>query len=536
MQITLNMLLVKLKEHYPNLKIPAKGSVQSHHIQGIRILPEKKNDLKQNYLYVCDSVDVRKLELWDVHSEGARIAGDPNGHTFSPDEILFQTDMQESFRSDILLLETDMGLASLFNDLQEIYAWYQNWDRSMHESLIQNTDFQELIRISNPVLNNPVLIYDLSLKLLNYSEEHMVQDEIFSKAVEEGYLSPGVLRQFEKAGVFDQKEKNKVFIFRPEHTDSHLTMYLPFQGNEKITGYCVMLLYEPENLDYYKTMFQNFYEYANLCMQQIQRSIHTDGFIYEYALLDLLNNEAFKEEVMKEHLEYIGLPFASEFYLFAVPLHHSGTTTVHFLLHQLQMMFPEARVFEYDSNILILIYENKSIDLLQYRQQIPGVFAKLKNALQQHGLQCAVSMPFYKITQMKQAYEQTVSALQLHEILQTDFQTSDFVFFENYLIYDMCSCLLAPDFKKQMIPPALIKIMAHDVEKQTCYAELLRTFLNENCRISETAEKLHMHRNNVVYHIRRMENRYHLQLDHPEERLKLELAFYCLELSKRNSL
>lgn len=44
-------------------------------------------------------------------------------------------------------------------------------------------------------------------------------------------------------------------------------------------------------------------------------------------------------------------------------------------------------------------------------------------------------------------------------------------------------------------------------------------------KLTETAQALNMHRNNVHYHITQLEKKYGFQLDDPEARFKLLLSF-----------
>ena len=148
----------------------------------------------------------------------------------------------------------------------------------MHEALIKEADFQELINTSSHILNNPVLIYDSSMKLLAVDTAHPAEDQMFDYVIKKGYL--------------------------------------PFRHNNKNVGYCVMLIDPDADIKYETGIFKNFFDYASTCMQRKLAENHTEGLIYEYIFEDLLTNDQTDMYTVQEHLNYLSIPFSSEFYLF----------------------------------------------------------------------------------------------------------------------------------------------------------------------------------------------------------------------------
>lgn len=102
-----------------------------------------------------------------------------------------------------------------------------------------------------------------------------------------------------------------------------------------------------------------------------------------------------------------------------------------------------------------------------------------------------------------------------------------FFFFEDLSLNIICDLDESTDGYRITKHTKAEQIFADDTTNQTNYAQILYTYLTTSCQATETARLLHMHRNNVLYHIRRMETKYHLHLDQFEERLKLTLAMYA---------
>ena len=74
--------------------------------------------------------------------------------------------------------------------------------------------------------------------------------------------------------------------------------------------------------------------------------------------------------------------------------------------------------------------------------------------------------------------------------------------------------------------------MESDREHGSNNAQILFAYLVAERRATQAGELLHMHRNNVLYHIPRIEEQIGLSLDDYWVRLKLLLAFHLTELEQ----
>lgn len=102
---------------------------------------------------------------------------------------------------------------------------------------------------------------------------------------------------------------------------------------------------------------------------------------------------------------------------------------------------------------------------------------------------------------------------------------------ENQLVQyrelDVYQLLLAIDDKntmKQYYDAKLEVLEKHDQNNGSDYLEFLKVYLNSNCNINDTADKLFIHRNTVVYKIKKINELLDCDLSELEVRVKLFLA------------
>lgn len=86
--------------------------------------------------------------------------------------------------------------------------------------------------------------------------------------------------------------------------------------------------------------------------------------------------------------------------------------------------------------------------------------------------------------------------------------------------------------KYRYVSNPVMKICHCDEEKGTEYFETLYTYLNSRYSLNETAQKLNIHRNTVVYRIQQLREKFGLDLDSPEECFNLNLSCRIFLISK----
>lgn len=76
-----------------------------------------------------------------------------------------------------------------------------------------------------------------------------------------------------------------------------------------------------------------------------------------------------------------------------------------------------------------------------------------------------------------------------------------------------------------MLHPALKRLADYDRENQADFLHTLQIYLDNDCNAQKCGRLLFLHRNSLVYRIRRIQEVGHCDLSDPEERAFLRLSF-----------
>ena len=191
----------------------------------------------------------------------------------------------------------------------------------------------------------------------------------------------------------------------------------------------------------------------------------------------------------------------------------------------------------------VLVYEHSVLALVHLRQNgglgIPE--ETLIHFLQVHQARCGMSDDFSGLEHLQRAYEQASLALKysgslrgtkiLNSLMELP-KASPLCSFQSRVLYgilgkDRCN---EANWRDSTYYKALKTLYEHDKLHGTNNLQLLRTYLWYERKATETGQVLHMHRNNVIYRISRIEQLVGLSLDDHETRIGIEMSFMLLEL------
>lgn len=122
------------------------------------------------------------------------------------------------------------------------------------------------------------------------------------------------------------------------------------------------------------------------------------------------------------------------------------------------------------------------------------------------------------------AYQRACFALNLAE-----FQKRPFARFDETGMFQFLFCVSDTSLLREYERKCLEVLEQHDQEHNTEYLNTLHAFLLSDCNLIDTAERLHMHRNTVVYRIGKIKEILHTELDTSTTKFNLMLAFYIRE-------
>lgn len=510
MNITLMMLFTKFLEKYPDVaptRYPTKNTAS---VTGIRLLPDDLHGCEPGQLYLCHDLPPILLQQEALDYYVLCICEE----TFDvPD------------KENIIVFFTKIKMPDIFNALLNIYDSFIEWAKALDFALFREASMQEMVDLSEAMLGNPLLILDPALKLLAFTKNHVVEDDAsFSFAVKNGYLSQESVRLFEDDHTFERIYMDTFLSSNADKARAYPDMIRGIKLNDGSIVYIVLLHNSPESKSYVTQIFENFTNSIAAVFKKQNASFHRERYVEDYFLIELLDNKDVPMETIKERLSYIRLPFQDYFLFCTIYSNIRQTTSEQYFIETLRNAMRDCHIFSYGVNISVLFFMPHSA-VQNYMHYVTQRFQALETALRTYHAKICVSKPFFTLDKIHAAKEQTANC---RRISLKEKSGSLYEFYEDYATSNLFLGNASSDLLYDFCNVALLQMYTSEDEKAKYQMRILETYLNHDRKMTDTAARLNMHRNNVIYHIQQIQENYHLQLDDPKVRLELLNSFALL--------
>ncbi|MGG3432935.1 PucR family transcriptional regulator [Heyndrickxia coagulans] len=284
---------------------------------------------------------------------------------------------------------------------------------------------------------------------------------------------------------------------------------------------------------------------------EIERTDHLSALMIEQAI-NVISFAYMKEQALKQHARSIRNDFflhflegafssqeeiinrAAEFslpnhqaYICAVGKMDETTGTVHpddvyaLIEEEITAQMPHAHFFKKGEHCILLFEAEETV-----LNPVPSIEAVLRRIQEnvsgyfQQTISFGISNLCHTFLQVKNAYKEAADAL-IHGRMY-----KKTAFIQAYLTKDVMELLrlIPEDDLKNFYTFALNGFTGLKPEEQQSLFATLSVFLETNCQISETAKRLYVHRNTVVYRIEKCEELLGKRIRDPETNLQLRLA------------
>lgn len=503
----------------------------------VSLLPEDAGDMDTDLLYVC------------LLSDAVRRNAEVPGYTYIciRDRVTEEDEEQELLRG-MAVLNENKDCAWLLGILQRSFLDLTDWERMMDTSLIAGCDYQRLMDLCEPILENFIAVLDSSYKLLAYTKNVENTDPMNIALVEKGYHSEETLLKFKKLKRFGLYEKETGVIFSAPGELSRFECVSKWcrYGGEQLL-HVVMVCSKTPLSSASVEKFNILVNYIGIVLNHEQRV--NPSSVYNSLLHEMLYGELTNPFIIGERAKTSDLPFSGKFDAYRIVFEENATVLLGRFAEELATYLPESKIVAHNFEISVLnIYSENSV-----REGSANNIRRIMPLLKKHSALCGVSEAFSLLADYKTACTQAMRAQSLGAQLKKlgNFHSFDKDVFEAVPMHEHEGVFRYDDiyiylmihraqsgpydvFRNIVSNDTIEKLIKYDKEYSTHLTQVLYAYLVTERRATSAGRLLHMHRNSVLYHIARIEEIAGIDLNDYWTRLKLQIAFHYLELQTSN--
>ncbi len=504
MRITLDLVLEQLNRHSCQTFIQSGGSLS---FERLCLLPERAEELAPGRLYVGELSQALALRAQDT----------PFYCVCVRDRVHDREETEEAL-SGLIVVNENISQRRIYTELQDLFYTVSEWVNQMNRYAYEQRPLQDILELSEPVIGNFISISDSALSLMCYTSHIPIDDPLSVKLLANGFHPEETIAAFREQGLFELWDKAVGLIVNTDH------LLTPYDLCSKVfklhNTYYIQVVMTCNNRPLTQgltDLFQMLVDVLEIYVERDWRQHNYTRHDYDSLLVDLIEGRAGEQSLVSERAKNVCLPTEGPFQLCLIEFSALDSIPIGRADMELSELFPDARVTTYQNRILLLMRGKPEA---AESGVVPA--QELLAWLESNEAFCAVSCVFDTLPEIRLAYEQTLLVFKYSRFLpHPPFESSKLP--GRLLDYDSCfliallgeSQISRSTWRTTRYYRLLRKINEHDVKHGTNNIQLLYTYLFCDCRASDASALLHMHRNNVLYRVGRIEEMLGVKLSDP---------------------
>lgn len=410
------------------------------------------------------------------------------------------------------------------------------WENEMDRVVYSHGRLEKLIEVSESMLGNFFCITDSGYNLDACSTAFAPQSDELRHLVANNSLSKEEIAHLEKNVIPLSTRKQQVILAPADDAHSYPVLHMPVFIDG---GYLLHVSMECVNgsADALRDLFVKFARRVVTLVTEFWHSTVDLETPWHRVLVGILEGEAATSDYLETQLSMTAIPNANQFrvlYARFDPL-MTNQARMKFLESSRKLNGGQSYPFLYRDDAVVLLYALSKNDAALSALEVDPSVREL--VYEPFGMTMSCSQAFQRIEDLGNAYKQATIAYDLRGVIAREMELVNGKADMPVCPFDHCLkfYLLMGEVDRDLVQYSfktsiLKRLVDEDARQGTEIAHLLWVYLSCDKNATETAKRVHVHRNTVLYHIDRIEKRFGLNFDSPFLRNRIVLDYQQLML------
>ncbi|HQE06444.1 MAG TPA: helix-turn-helix domain-containing protein [Tepidanaerobacteraceae bacterium] len=416
--------------------------------------------------------------------------------------------------------------------INKIIGFYKTHMRNMEE-IIQN-HYLELIHLSTldlgipriikksaEILGNPLVVTDESYDLVGYSSSGEVDDPIWKAIVESGYCPIDIVKILRYEGFEKQleREASPLFLTQGEFSKYIRRLVTEIRIGGQLKGYMALLEYEKPITPMDQEILKFVSAVIALEFAKSDAIAKARGYLGQELLADLVKGNISSEASAWNRVKSLDWSLGEYFQVLLIANRENRSIGGEYYdsVQSIALRYIPASKISFSSKFIVILATSNSKDMLTKALPV------LEKFCQQHYLCIGIGRAYKTLMEIPQSFNEAQKALLLADSIE---RPGIVHYYDDIAVYD----LLAKVKNNYRVHPGLYRLIEYDKNNGTDYVKTLSVYLRNYKNLSQTAEDLFLHRNTILYRLKKIEEILQASLDNHSLCLQLELGILLLDL------
>lgn len=460
----------------------------------------------------------------------------------APDDAVPAWVGERNFGSRVVIVRQRERFARYDSLLRSLFVSTLIWENEMDRVVYAHGRLDRLIAVSEKMLGNFVCITDTGHNLIACSRGIEPPGEgscCYATLIRDGCYPADEIAYIEERILPASHARSQLVEAAPDERHPHPVLHYPVYIDGAYLFHVAMVC-AAGPADLLRDLFAKFMKrVVVLCTDFWKATVNLEA-PWHRVFLGLIDGESMTDEYVRTQLAKTAVPLARRFRLLYYPFDAAMAQPARAQVVEAARALNGGDCYPFmRKNQLLVLLHTASEDEAALSGQ--SVWRELDRLMRgPFGMQAGVSQVFRRIQDIEKAYRQAFAAYSLRGPVKREYEAllDEAVIpcfpFEHALKF----YLLTEGHDDDLVALAfedciLSQIIREDHESGTSIAQMVWVYLSHGRNATETAKRMHVHRNTVLYHLSRIEERFDISFDSPLLRSRMVLDYQRLLLEGR---
>lgn len=490
---------------------------------GIKLLDTADAPLSADCLYIAEEAALKQaLAKGRVPAESTVILVSSAPHAFE----------DAALPPQLTLIESSLPLVELYNAVHTHIHDFWNWDDALREAVYTNAGPQALLDLAATQLHATLLLLNPGYKAIAAVYPPDIRDSISDELRENGYLSFGTIQDINRQIPLRAGPDREFVEYLSSVTGNYkIIRLIHYQGN--LAARLCIVLDGPRPNPAYADMGAILAEYIAEYMFSKQGFDYGGSTDFGSLVSDIIEGRLTEPEELKQRLKQVSIDWKYFYHAAVVSFDEANRAPIpwNYVINQLQTIFPFSHAAVYRGQILLLL--RKTIRA----SRVPISEDTLLPMLEQYHCRMGIGNCSEHISSLPTVYHQTRAGLRIGQVMDPD---KRIFYYEDYSVYHIIE--LAANASRTNINSRnllhlcnneIVVLLMYDRKNGSDLVETLYTYLDHCCNSTEAAKALFIHRNTMLYKLKKIEGIIGCPLNNSMLQQRLRFSYHVLDFCRR---
>ena len=420
-----------------------------------------------------------------------------------------------------IVLNTDMDIMTVFECIQDIFLHFNSLDSQLMEAIILDEPIGTLLNICAKFFDNPVIIVDASLSLIDLSTNYPYPEdsEDWQSMISTGTSSISLMNELKKRELtlILNTSLKALFIELGSQYPPYINVNFFDDQDERIAS--LVIIQAHSTLSAWQLGLADFV--ASKLNKKVLNHLHTT--VHKRTLLvecieKIIQAEQVDESLVISSLSHLGWDVHNDYLLLRIVLSQKSfrNGTVEHSKNNYSSLFSDCLTLSLANTFVIIVQRRGS-------EKTSKAFSLLQEQLAIDEARCGVSLPFCDFMLLREQYELAGVALEHGN------SSSPLHHYEDIMAEHLLSEISKFRSLHSLCHSEVIKLHEYDQKKDGCLVYTLQLYLQHERSLKAAANELHIHRNTLVYRLNQIKKYANLNFADPQSRNHIFLTCLILQ-------